>query len=231
MKSKLIVMLTHNDRTVRDAAEVFSACSGLPVEFWGFKNIGLSRIEMTELVAMMKKCGKKTFLEVVTYSEDECMEGAKLALELGFDYLAGTVFYTKVWELLKDRNITYLPFVGRVHGSPSVLEGTANDIIHEGLEYMKLGIKGFDLLAYRHIGDPETLAKEFLAAVPGTTVIAGSIESRERMQFVEDIGAWAFTMGSALFEKKFDIHGDFKQNLEKVIEIMGSISQFRCAVE
>ena len=80
MKSKLIVMLTHNDQTVHNALEVFEACKDLPVECWGFKDVGLPVEEMKALVGAMKMAGKTTFLEVVTYTEAECMRGAKLAV-------------------------------------------------------------------------------------------------------------------------------------------------------
>ncbi len=224
MKSKLIVMLTYHDQSIKNAAEVFTTCSDLPVDFWGFKDVGLPKRQMVELVEMMKKAGKKTFLEVVSYSEDACMRGAQLAVELGFDYLMGTIFYPKVWDFLKNKDIVYLPFVGKVTGSPSILEGSVDEIIDEALNYMKQGVKGFDILAYRHVEDPERLAREFTAAIPGIVVIAGSIESRERMKFVEDIGAWAFTIGSALVDKQFVSDGSFRENLENVIEMMNGIS-------
>ena len=38
---KLIVMLTYHDQTVPNAVEIFEDCKHLPVECWGFKNIGL----------------------------------------------------------------------------------------------------------------------------------------------------------------------------------------------
>ena len=78
-------MLTHNDKTVKNAQEVFEACKDLPIEYWGFKDVGLEKPKMVELINAMKAAGKTTFLEVVTYSEEECMAGAKLAVELGFD--------------------------------------------------------------------------------------------------------------------------------------------------
>jgi hypothetical protein len=224
MNAQLIVMLTHHDQTVKNACKLFAACRDLPVQFWGFKNVGLPKPQMAELIAMMKEADKKTFLEVVTYSETECMDGAQLAVDLGFDYLMGTLFYPAVWKFLRQKpDITYLPFVGKVSGSPSILEGPIEDIIGEAVKCASMGIKGFDLLAYRYLDDSEELARQFTAAAPGTTVIAGSIGSRERLQFVEDIGAWAFTMGSALFEERFVSGGDFRVNLIKVLETMADI--------
>ena len=40
MESKIIIMLTHNDQTVKNALEVFDSCKDLPVDFWGFKDVG-----------------------------------------------------------------------------------------------------------------------------------------------------------------------------------------------
>ena len=44
----------------------------------------------------------------------------------------------------------YLPFVGKVSGSPSILEGSNEEIIAQAKGLMAKGIKGFDILAYRH---------------------------------------------------------------------------------
>lgn len=223
MNAKLIVMLTHHDKTVVNAKEVFETVKDLPVQCWGFKDVGLPREQMAELLDAMKAAGKTTYLEVVSYSEEECMRGAKLAVELGYDCLMGTIFYPSVWEYLKKSNIKYMPFVGKVHGSPSVLEGSVAEIIDEGRKLAAEGVYGFDILAFRHVEDPEKLAKEFVGAMEVPVVIAGSINSRERMKFVEDIGAYGFTMGSALFEKDFVSDGSFRDNLAAVCAMMDSI--------
>ncbi|MCB7067837.1 hypothetical protein LI031_28735, partial [Enterocloster citroniae] len=73
--SELIVMLTHNDVTVPDALEVFLACKDLPVKYWGFKDHGMEPNKMKELTQCMKDNRKTTFLEVVSYTEAECMRG------------------------------------------------------------------------------------------------------------------------------------------------------------
>lgn len=91
MNAQIIVMLTHNDRTVKNALEIFEESKSLPVQLWGFKDVGLEREQMLELIGAMKAAGKTTFLEVVSYSEEACMRGARLAVEMGFDYLMGTV--------------------------------------------------------------------------------------------------------------------------------------------
>ena len=87
MKPEIIIMLTNNDITVKNAEEVFESCKDLPAKKWGFKDVGLPKDEMIKLAAKMKEAGKETYIEVVTYTEEGCLEGAKLAYECGFDYL------------------------------------------------------------------------------------------------------------------------------------------------
>ncbi len=220
MRPEIIIMLTHHDVTVKNAAEIFEECKDLPVKYWGFKNVGLPKDEMKALAKAMKDAGKTTFLEVVTYDEASCLDGAQTAIDCGFDCLMGTLYYDSVAKLLKDNNMDYMPFVGKVSGSPSILEGSNEEIIANAKELMAKGITGFDILAYRHVIDGEKLAREFCAAVDAKICIAGSISSYERIDTMFDIGPWTFTMGSALFDKKFVPNGSFYENLEAVANYM-----------
>jgi len=61
MKEKMIIMLTYNDKTVSNALEIFNQCKELPVERWGFKNVGLPVKKMKKLIFNMKKAKKTTF--------------------------------------------------------------------------------------------------------------------------------------------------------------------------
>ena len=221
MRPDIIIMLTHHDVTVPNAAEVFEECKDLDqVKLWGFKNVGLPKDQMKALVAAMKAAGKTTFLEVVTYDEASCLDGAQTAIDCGFDYLMGTIYYDSVAKLLAANGMEYLPFVGKVSGSPSILEGTNEEIIQNARDLMDKGIKGFDILAYRHVVDGEKLAYEFCEAVDAQICIAGSINSFKRIDTMFDIGPWTFTMGSALFEKKFVPSGSFRDNLIAVAYYM-----------
>lgn len=210
-------MLTHNDRTVENAIEVFEECKSCPVDYWGFKDVGLPVPQMKELVKRMKNAGKTTFLEVVRYTEEECLESAKLALECGFDYLMGTLFYGSVNNLLKGKSIKYMPFCGKVSGSPSILEGAVQDIINEAHEIAGYGVAGFDLLAYRYVGDPEELASRFIREVNVPVVMAGSISSFERLDKVKEIGPWGFTIGSAFFDHRFGCDLSLAGQIERVV--------------
>lgn len=218
-RPELIVMLTHKDVTVPDALEIFKECKDLPVHHWGFKNVGLPEPKMVDVVKAMKDAGKSAYLEVVTYDENSCQEAAKLAVKCGFDCLMGTVFHDSVWEYLKDKDILYSPFVGKVGGSPSVLEGTFDEIVKEANSLIEKGVKAFDLLAYRHKEGGEKLARRFCNEVKAKNTIAGSIGNYERIDLMFDIGASAYTMGSALFDQLF-AEGSFYKNLKVVSDYM-----------
>ena len=106
----------------------------------------------------------------------------------------------------------------------TVLEGSYDEICAQAKALKEKGIKGFDILAYRHVEDGEALAKQFCAELnPAETkiCIAGSISSYERIDKMYEVGTWGFTMGSALFDKKF-ADGSFKANLKAVVDYMAS---------
>ena len=223
MKSNLIVMLTHQDKTVHNALEVFESCKDLPVQYWGFKDVDLPKSEMRELIKAIKNAGKTTFLEVVSYSKEACLAGAEFAVDFGFDFLMWTLFYPEVWEFLKNKEIKYSPFVGKVSGSPSVLEGTVESMLEETENFASQGVFGVDLLAFRHKVNPEELAAEFINRSKIPVILAGSIDSFAKIDFVNRVNPWGFTMGSALFTKNFIPGGSFRENLSAVIEKMESI--------
>ena len=218
MNPELIVMLTHNDRTVSNAAEIFEACKDAPAVNWGFKEVGLPLEEMKQLFSYMKQCGKRTFLEVVAYTEEECMEGAKMAVACGVDVLMGTLFFDSINDYCKANGLKYMPFVGKITGRPSVLEGTIEGMIEEANSYLAKGVYGIDLLGYRYTGDAAELNRAFVAGVKAPVCLAGSISNYQRLDEVKATGAWTITIGGAFFENKFD--GTFAEQITKVVEYM-----------
>ncbi|MCQ2469965.1 MAG: hypothetical protein MJ100_09160 [Ruminococcus sp.] len=200
---KLTVMLTYNDLTVMNAGEIFEMCRDTDAEFWGMKEEPLGKAEMKKLFAVMKECGKKTFLEVVCYDEKESLAGAKLAAECGCDYLMGTVFCDSVNDYCKEHGLKYLPFVGKVSERPSVLEGNIDELIAEAREYVSKGAYGVDLLAYRYTGDASELIERLVNELDAPVCVAGSVDDFVRLDEIKRISPWAFTIGSAFFDKKF----------------------------
>jgi hypothetical protein len=216
---ELVVMLTHNDKTVENAIEVFEEAKDSKAKFWGFKEAPLPVDTMKKLVAKMKDAGKTTFLEVVEYTEKECIDGAKIAVECGFDIMMGTVYFDSVRDLVKGARIKYMPFVGKITGRPSVLDGTIDGMIAEANGLLSKGIDGFDLLGYRFTGDPVKLNYEFVKSVNANVCLAGSVQSYQRLDEVKSTGAWSFTIGGAFFENKFGDDG-FGTQIDRVIDYM-----------
>jgi hypothetical protein len=222
MAPQLITMLTYKDETVKSSFQVFDQCADLPASFWGFKDVGLPKPDMKRLVKRMKESGKTTFLEVVSLSEKECLDGAGLALDCDFDYLMGTVFYHSVFELMKGKLTKFFPFAGKVGGHPSILGGTISEILADGRRMEELGVAGFDLLAYRYVGDAQALAESFVEGVHVPVVLAGSIDGFPRLDSVKRIAPWAFTIGSAFFDRKFVPGGTFREQIVKVLDYLKS---------
>jgi hypothetical protein len=218
MKPVFILMLTYNDQTVNNALELFRECKDTPVTHWGFKDVGLPIPEMKRLVQEMKAAGKTTFLEVVSLSEQQGLAGAQLAVEAGFDILMGTVFFDSILDYLKEKPIKYFPFPGHVYSHPSILDGEIDEIVQHARFLEGRGVQGMDLLSYRYVGDAPALLRAVVAATNVPIVSAGSIESYKRLTEVWEAGAWGFTIGSALFDKKFVSDGSFRDNILAVCD-------------
>jgi hypothetical protein len=218
MKPEFILMLTYNDKTVPDALNIFEECRNAPVMHWGFKDLGLPPDKMKTLVHRMKDAGKTTYLEVVSLSEEEGLRGAEIAVGAGFDILMGTVFFDSILEYLKDKPIKYYPFPGHIFSHPSIMDGTIEEIVAHARFLESKGVQGMDLLSYRYVGDAPLLLREVVKATTIPIVSAGSIESYKRLAEVWQAGAWGFTIGSALFDKKFVPQGSFLENAVAVCD-------------
>lgn len=220
MKPELIVMLTHNDFTVMNAAEIFEECKASKAQCWGFKEHPLPQEDMKRLYARMKECGKTTFLEVVAYTEAEGLEGARTAVECGCDVLMGTMFHDSINAYCQEHGMRYMPFVGKITGRPSILEGSIEDMVAEVEALKAKGVYGIDLLGYRYNADAEQLISVLVTKTDLPVCVAGSIDSYERLQFVKDVQPWAFTIGSAFFEHQF---GDsIDEQINRVCDFISS---------
>ena len=212
--TELIVMLTYNDKTVKDAYKIFKECKNSNAQYWGFKEEGLPFEEMKLLYRYMKECGKTTVLEVVSYTEEECISGALMAVDCNVDILMGTIYSDTVNSICKKHNIKYMPFVGDIKQRPSILYGNIDSMINEANMYLEKGVYGFDLLGYRYINNPIELNTSFVKGVNAPVCIAGSIDSFNRIDEVTNINPWAFTIGSAFFDNKFN--GTMEEQINKV---------------
>lgn len=229
MKPELIVMLTHNDLTVRNAYEIFEQCKDSKALYWGFKEQPLPLEEMQRIFARMKACGKRTVLEVVEYTEEEGLKGAEMAVKCGVDLLMGTMYSDKILEYCKKHKLAYMPFVGEIVDRPSVLKGSIESMVEEAQRLKEKGVFGIDLLGYRYIDDAEQLISNMVSKTGLPICVAGSIDSYERLQFIKNVQPWTFTIGSAFFDNKFGT--SIAEQINNVcdfinLEKRGRISQF-----
>ena len=196
-------MLTWHDFTVDNAAAIFEQCKDSQASYWGIKESPLSPAQMRQLFDRIKECGKKTVLEVVAYTEEEGLAGAARAVECGCDILMGTKYFDSINDFCLSHGLKYMPFVGSITGRPSVLSGDIDDIIAEAQSYVDKGVYGINLLGYRYTGDAAKLNRALIDKVNTPVCLAGSINSYRRLDEVKEAAPWAFTIGSAFFEKQF----------------------------
>ena len=202
--SDFIFMLTHHDKTVENCMEVFEEIKHLKFKYIVFKDIGVPKEKLINLGKKIKDYGKELFLEVVSLNEEDEIRSANTAVELDVDYLMGGTRVNIVSEIIKSTKIKYLPFPGKIVGHPSVLEGTIDEITKSAIDLSSNKyVYGLDLLSYRFKGNVEKLIKSVVNKTKAPIVSAGSIDSDERIKIVSNLGVWAFTVGSAAFEKKF----------------------------
>lgn len=215
---ELIVMLTHNDKTVSNAAAIFQACKASKAKYWGFKEKPLPLDEMKALFSEMKACGKTTVLEVVEYTEDQGLEGAQIALACGVDILMGTVYSEKIHNFCQEHDLKYMPFVGDITERPSILNGSIDGMVAEAQTYLDKGVFGIDLLGYRYTGNPLALNQALVSQLAAPICLAGSVDSYERLQEVKDTNPRFFTIGSAFFEQRFG--ETFEEQIDRVCDFM-----------
>lgn len=202
--TRFIFMLTQNDVTIQNAKEVYRQIRDSGLEFVGFKDIGLPFDQLKELTAEIQAGGQKVMLEVVSVKKEDELASARAAVDLGVDYLIGGKYAEDVTGIIKGTAIQYYPFPGQIVGHPSQLRGTIEEIVQSAKRLAAMdGVHGLDLLAYRFDGDVEALVEQVVKAVDVPVIAAGSVDTKEKIQKLFELGVWGFTVGSAIFEGKF----------------------------
>lgn len=222
IRTELMVMLTWKDKTVSDAYEIFESCKYLPVFDWGFKNAGMTDASTAKLIAAMKSAGKQTYYEIITRTKEAYIAGEATAEKAMFDCMMGTKYDQDLHDKLKSLGITFCPALGKpgsvYNGVPGVLLGDYDEIIDEGkMIVSEKGVDGITIPVFRYYQDGTKLLDMLLNALPDTPIyVAGSVDSLEKMDLMFSLGIAKFTMGSALFNKKYVPNGTFRDNLEFV---------------
>ncbi|MBB2830640.1 UNVERIFIED_ORG: hypothetical protein GGD51_000741 [Rhizobium esperanzae] len=219
-----IFMLTNQDRTVADAAERLKDVLAAGITHVGFKDIGLPLDRLFDLAAAIKASGATLYLEVVSLDEESERRSAQAAVNLGVDILMGGTRPNVVLPVIAGKNIRYYPFPGKIVSHPSKLEGTIETIVESALQLTAIeGVSGLDLLAYRFDGDVEALMTRVCEAVDKPVVIAGSIDSPQRMAAVVRSGAAGFTIGTAAFNGAFSGSSNLRLEIETEIDVLKQV--------
>jgi len=215
---EFIFFLTYSDVTIYNALEVFEQVKDTGVKYVGFKDIGLPKEKLKKLREMIRDAGKTSVLEVVSTTEEDNMRSVRMGIDLEVDYLIGGTYVDQTLPLLRGEGTKYFPYIGKIVGHPCLQRGTIKEICDDGKRVERLGADGIDLLSYRYDGDPVALTKAVKKAVSIPIIVAGSINSFERVRKVKELGVWGFTIGSAVLDKEFIPAGSVVDQIEAVLK-------------
>jgi hypothetical protein len=221
-----IFMLTHHDKTVADCLEVFEQISGLGLTHVGFKDVGVDTRTLRKLTERIKASGAIAYVEVVSTSAETIRQSIKASTELEVDRVLGGQELTFALESFERSGIGYYPFPGRPEGHPTRLGGSPADVERDCEQAVAAGCPGVDLLAYRATeARPVDLIRAARRGLGsnGYLIVAGSVDSPDRIREVEGEGADAFTIGTAIFEESFapGVRG-VRAQCEAVLKVLGA---------
>ncbi len=201
-----VFMLTRNDATVGNALDLVAIARPLGLRHIGFKDVGAGASTLRRLTAAIREAGAAPWMEVVSTTREDELRSIALGRELGVDWLMGGVHAEEALNVLAGSPTRYLPFAGKPSGHPTRLGGSAADVEAHCRAFARKGCAGVDILAYRATeAEPLDLVaacrRGFAGA--GTVVVAGSINSAERVAAIRAAGADAFTIGTAAIDASY----------------------------
>jgi hypothetical protein len=218
-----VFMLTRSDRTVRDGLDVLEDIRTLGLRHIGFKDVGIEPAALAELHRAIKQTGATSYLEVVSTTPESCLQSARVARELGVDYLLGGTQVDEILGIIAGTATKYLPFPGRPFGHPTQLGGSAAQIEADCRAYAEKGAAGVDLLAYRATeADPIELVRAARRGTAGHLLVAGAVKTADQIRALAQAGADSFTVGSAVLDGSFAPNaGSLRSQIKAVLDACG----------
>jgi hypothetical protein len=201
-----VFMLTRNDATVENALDLVEIARPLGLRHIGFKDVGAEASMLKRLTAAIRAVGASPWMEVVSTTREAELKSIALARDLGVDLLMGGVHVEEGLRILEGSTTRYLPFAGKPTGHPTRLGGSAPEVEAQCRDFATKGCAGVDILAYRAT---EAEPLDLIAACRrgfgerGAVVVAGSVNSAERVDAIRAAGADAFTIGTAAIEASY----------------------------
>ncbi len=219
--AEFILMLTRDDKTVKDAVTIYGDLRHLGLRHVGCKDIGLPADELAALLGTVRADGHQTHLEVVSETYAATLRSARTAAELLPDYLIGGTLIEPIQEIIAGTPIRFFPYVGRIVGHPCLLRGTVAEICDDARRAEAAGVDGINLLAYRYDGDVPALVEAVVGATELPVICAGSIISSEQIRLLDELGVWAFTVGTAVLDRQFADGLPIPEQVEAVLAAGG----------
>jgi hypothetical protein len=201
-----VFMLTRNDATVENALDFVEVARPLGLKHIGFKDVGADSGLLRRLTAAIREAGASPWMEIVATTRDAELRGVELGRELGVATLMGGVHVEEALKILDGSATRYLPFAGAPSGHPTRLGGSAPEVEAQCRAFARQGCAGVDILAYRATeAEPLDLVAACRRGLlgQGAVVVAGSVNSAERIAAVRAAGADAFTIGTAAIDGSY----------------------------
>jgi len=220
---QVLFMLTKNDVTIQDALQTYRlATENFTAEelpYAGFKYAGVSEEELLELALAIKADGRQVVLEMVGSSLELEPKIAQFALKAKVDFVIGGTHAKEVSDVLKGSSIRYFPAVGDVNKEAGRVHGSIDELIAQAQSFEELEVEGIMLLAYRYAGDVGELLDKFPKGTKLSVMCAGSIETKEQIETMNEAGVWGYTIGSAVLDKKITAQPTLEAQIRKILAI------------
>jgi len=216
--SEFIFMLTRNDTTLADARAIYASIAGTGLRHVGCKDVGLPQDELAEFMGEIRANGHTSYLEVVSETEEATLRSARVAAEIGPDYLIGGTVIEPIKEILEGTGIRFFPYVGEIVGHPCLLRGSIERICDDARRAEAAGVDGINLLAYRYDGDVPDLVRAVSEATSLPLICAGSVDSVARIDELGRLGVCSFTVGTAALNGEFVAGGSLADQLTAILD-------------
>jgi hypothetical protein len=220
---EFIFMLTRDDNTLSDAREVYASIADSGVRHVGCKDVGLPRDELSALMDDIRRSGHTSHLEVVSETPAATLASARVAAEIGPDYLIGGTLIEPVQEIIAGTGIKFFPYVGQIVDHPCLLRGKIAEIAEDARRAESLGVDGINLLAYRYDGEVNALVEAVVGATSLPVIAAGSVDSPARIQALAERSVWAFTIGTAALDGKLVDGGSLDEQLRCALDAAAAV--------
>ena len=216
-----IFMLTKDDQTVKDCLELYEEILPVGLKHVGFKDVGVGYDKLKTLTDAINASGAISYMEVVSTSDEEAINSAKTAVELGVKRLLGGTQVNEITEIVNGTGTSYYPFPGFPEGHPTKLGGTEVDVENHCRDFMDRNCAGCDILAYRATeADPVSLVRAARRGLgDGYLIVAGSVNDVDQIGKIAAAGADAFTIGTGVFNGSYASRmGSIRSQLKAVLE-------------